>query len=409
MIRSKAFTYITGADLIVRSAYQMGKTPLLPIFAAALGAEAALLGFIVSVSTLTGMVLKPFIGVLSDRWGRRGWLILGTAFFALMPFAYRFVTTPEQLFAVRIVHGMATAIYGPVTLAYVAEQSKERRAERLAWFGLARNGGYIVGPAVAGWMLLAMDPVSVFTVIGLLSSLAFLPILLLPESPRRTVRQRGPLVPEAVRSLVAGGRTPAVWLAGGMEGAMYVVLYAIKAFLPLFALSAGFNVAVAGAFFAVQEAVHLVLNPIGGRLGDRLGYLTMVPMGMVVLAVALPMLTVAGSVVFLLGLAALIGASQALVFPSTLALVSNSVGERHLATGLGLLGTLKNAGKVAGPALGGVMVFWLDYEVTFQLMAVGLLVGAVLVRQRPRLVRGRQQGRAASARVGLSLPPEGED
>jgi MFS family permease len=66
---------ITTADLIVRSAYQMGKTPLLPIFAASLGAGDVFLGLIVSVSTLTGMILKPFIGILSDRWGRAKWLI----------------------------------------------------------------------------------------------------------------------------------------------------------------------------------------------------------------------------------------------------------------------------------------------------------------------------------------------
>ena len=80
MIRSRGFVLITAADFIVRSAYQMGKTPLLPIFAAALGAGDILLGFIVSVSTLTGMVLKPFVGILSDQSGRKVWLLVGTAF-----------------------------------------------------------------------------------------------------------------------------------------------------------------------------------------------------------------------------------------------------------------------------------------------------------------------------------------
>jgi len=91
------FLNITLADFLVRSAYQMGKTPLLPIYAAMLGATDAFLGFIVSVSTLTGMMLKPGIGILSDRWGRRWWLLTGTAFFAFVPFFYRFVQTPEQL------------------------------------------------------------------------------------------------------------------------------------------------------------------------------------------------------------------------------------------------------------------------------------------------------------------------
>ena len=109
------------ADFVARSAYQMGKTPLLPIFAAALGASGAFLGLIVTVSTVTGLFLKPLFGILSDRWGRRVWLLIGACFFAFMPFLYRFIQTPEQLLVIRLAHGLATAIYGPVTLAYIAE------------------------------------------------------------------------------------------------------------------------------------------------------------------------------------------------------------------------------------------------------------------------------------------------
>jgi MFS family permease len=79
-----------------------------------------------------------------------------------MPFLYRFIQTPEQLFLIRVVHGMATAIYGPVTLAYVAEQASGRRAEGLGWFGIARSGGYILGPALAGWLLLFVEAVTVY-------------------------------------------------------------------------------------------------------------------------------------------------------------------------------------------------------------------------------------------------------
>lgn len=379
MIRSKAFSYITAADFTVRSTYQMGKTPLLPLYAAALGAGDAFLGFIVSVSTLTGMVLKPFVGVLSDRWGRRGWLLIGTAFFTLMPFAYRFVDTPEQLFAVRIAHGLATAIYGPVTLAYVAELSPNRRAERLAWFGMARNAGYIVGPAAAGGMLLTIDPVTVFTVVGLLSCAAFLPVLLLPETQRDAVRKRLPILRDAVASLWSGGRSTAVWLAGGMEAGTFMALYATKTFLPGYALAAGFNVALVGAFFAVQEAVHIVLNPVGGRIGDRIGYVVAVPLGMAALALALPLLPVAARPLTLMPIAVLMGAAQSLVFPSTIALVSARVDERSIATGMGLVGTMKNAGKVAGPVIAGGLIHWLDYTMTFRLMGVAMLIGAVVV------------------------------
>ncbi len=379
MSHLRSFFYITLADFLVRAAYQMGKTPLLPIFAATLGATEAFLGFILSVSTLTGMVLKPLIGLFSDRWGRRSWLLIGTIFFTVMPFLYRFVHTPEQLFFIRIVHGLATAIYGPVTLAYVAEQSQNRRAERLGWFGLARTAGYIVGPAAAGWMLLTMDPVTVFTMIGILSSVAFLPVLLLAESTIPRARRQTPLLQEMLAALKSGSKIPAVWLAGGLDATIYIALYAVKAFLPIYALSVGVNVALVGMFFALQEGVHILLNPFGGRLGDRWGYLWVVCIGMIVLGLSLPLLTFADHLSILMTSSVLMGMAQALVLPSTVALVSAQAHEQHIGTGMGLMGTLDNAGKVVGPVLGGMLIQWLDYTRTFHILGLLLILAALLI------------------------------
>ena len=374
----RSFYYITGADFIVRSAYQMGKTPLLPLFAASLGAGDAFLGFIVSVSTLTGMVLKPFIGFLSDRWGRRFWLLLGTGFFAGMPFVYGLVETPTHLMTVRVFHGLATAIYGPVTLAYVTELASTRRAERLGWFGLARNGGYVVGPAAAGLLLqYDVSPVTVFTIIGLVSAAAFLPVLLI-EEPRRSVLERTlPSGRDVVNALRASARTPAVWLSGGFDSSMYVTLYAARAFVPLYALSIGANILEAGLFFSVQEAAHMALNPAGGRIGDRIGYLRTISIGVFTLGVALALLTVSPNETALFAPALLMGAAQALAFPSTVALVSTRVPEGNVGSGMGVVGAMKNAGKVAGPVIGGFLIATLDFETTFRVFSALLLLGAV--------------------------------
>ncbi|NEO32816.1 MAG: MFS transporter [Symploca sp. SIO3C6] len=374
------FVCITLADFIVRAAYQMGKTPLLPIFASTLGATDAFLGSIVSVSTLTGMLLKPSIGILSDRWGRRWWLIIGTIFFVTMPFFYHFIHTPEQLFIIRLVHGLATAIYGPVTVAYVAEQKQNQRAQRLGWFGIARSGGYIVGPALAGGLLLVMEPIDVFTIIGLLSSLAFIPIFLLTESHHSlgTVKNVS-MRRQIIESLKSGSRTPAVWLSGGLEFIVYIALYAVKAFLPIYSLSIGLNVALIGTFFALQEVSNVLFKPLGGRLGDQYGYIKIIVIGMVTIGCTLPLITLTSKPTSLLFLAVLIGAAQALIFPSTIALVSTQINEHYLGAGIGLVGTLKNSGKVVGPVLGGILVGWLNFTMMFNLIGILLIVGGLAV------------------------------
>ena len=377
MILSRGFLSVTAGDFLVRSAYQMGKTPLLPIFAAALGAGDVELGFIVSVSTLTGMVLKPFVGILSDRTGRRIWLLAGTAVFAGMPFVYGFVDSPEQLVLVRIVHGLATAIYGPVTLAYVVELSGSNRAERLGWFSMARNAGYVVGPAVAGALLLRIDPVQIFTVIGLLSALAFVPIALLPETKPAPQRGRQSLAKQARQAVSVAGRSTGVWLAGGMSAQVLIAEYAVKTFLPVYALSQGVNTLKVGAYFSLQEGTHLVLAPLAGRLGDRLGHMPTVALGMTTMATGLFTLSLGHDTGTFALSAILIGTAQALVFPSALASVATAVSERDLGACMGLVGAMKNSAKVAGPILAGLLIHLFGLEFTLATMGI-MLIGVAL-------------------------------
>ena len=101
-------------------------------------------------------------------------------------------------------------------------------------------------------------------------------------------------------------------------------------------------------------------------------------------AAGLLLLSVVGSGLALLAPAILMGIAQALVFPSTVALVSATVRGDSLGVGMGLVGSMKNAGKVAGPVLAGAMIAWLDFSLTFQIMGAALLIGAVGVRRSAR-------------------------
>lgn len=363
MFQSRSFVSITLADLILRSAYQMGKTPLLPIYALALGAGDAYLGFIVSVSTLTGMVLKPLIGYLSDRSGRWIWLVVGTCFFAFTPLLYTWVQTPNQLFWIRLLHGTSTAIYGPVTLAYVAEHSHQSVAERLGWFGMARSAGYVIGPALAGILLLQMSPAQVFTVIGLLSSLAFIPVVLLSRSNSPKAPFCCLSVPN-VKSLLP--RLPSsLWISGGISAGLYIATYALRTFLPVHGISVGISVVVLGGFFSIQELTHLICKPWGGRLGDRWGYSSSIGLGLGILGISLLGLTQTTATAALLSFSILIGIGESLILPSSLALVGTQVDPEHLGVSMGWIGTMNNGGKVLGPVIAGVMIQNWTFTTTF--------------------------------------------
>ena len=110
---------LCAAGFLAYCSYAMCRSPLLPLFARELGADASLIGVIVGASTLTGVVLKLPAGAWSDVLGRRALLVTGALVFAVMPFAYVAVSGLALLIALRVIHGSATAIFGTVSSASV--------------------------------------------------------------------------------------------------------------------------------------------------------------------------------------------------------------------------------------------------------------------------------------------------
>lgn len=378
---------ITGADFIVRLAYQMGKTPLLPLFAAALGAGELLVGTIVSVSTATGMALKPLFGLLSDRQGRRLWLLIGLTVFSVVPFLYRFVETPDHLFALRLFHGLATAIFGPVGLAYVAEMGAQNRAERLGIFGLARSGAYLLAPTLSALSMTYFAPEQVFTVIGFASLLAFLPLSRLKDRPNL---DKAPVRASLSRSFAAILASRAFRLVALLEFTLYLGTYALKAFLPLYAIKLlGIDLLLVGLFFTVQEAAHLVLRTHCGRFADRVGFIPPIAIGLTLVGGAMFLVMWAAGAGTLLLAAIMIGAGLALILPATTALYGAELPETSLGAGLGALGSLRNLGKIIGPVVAGAILSISNYQTLFALSGSTLLVVALImiVGIRPRRAR----------------------
>src|SRR3569623_1815526 len=91
----------------------LSKTPVLPLFAHALHATPAEIGWIVMASTIPGILISYPAGALSAYLGARRLLLASLVVCATAPFLYLLGKTAPQLMAVRFNHGIATANIGP--------------------------------------------------------------------------------------------------------------------------------------------------------------------------------------------------------------------------------------------------------------------------------------------------------
>ena len=144
---------LCSVGFLARFSYALARNPVLPLFAMFLGAGPEAIGLAVGISTVTGIFFKLPAGALSDIVGRRRTMLAGLCFFALIPFAYFFITSYAQLVVVRFLHGFATAVYGPVAMAVVAEVAGTRKGEMLSWFSSVAILGTLAGAPIGGFIL----------------------------------------------------------------------------------------------------------------------------------------------------------------------------------------------------------------------------------------------------------------
>jgi len=378
------FIAIVLASLLSRLGYQMARSPVLPTFAAHLGALPELIGIIVAASTITGVFFKLPSGALSDVLGRKRMMVLGGVFFAAPPFLYPLIEDPWSLLALRFVHGFATAIFSPVASAYVAGLTETGRGARLGWFSSANDLGSTAGPLIGGFVLYFTTSYSLtYLLVGALGILTLLVVLLLPDvdQPIHATKTFAVRAADFRQGLLEVLRTPPIFLAAGIEAVMYLGYGAFLGFLPIYAKTVGLNDAEIAIVFGAQLALAMVAKPVSGRVSDRLGRIPVIVIGLLLCATALPLIFRSESLMVFLLAAPLLGVGVGAVTPVTNALIADLSSARRLGAAMGVFGTIWDIGEAAGPMIAGFLIGTLGYAATFDVLAavialvtVGLMV-----------------------------------
>lgn len=391
------FLAVVFASLLSRLGYQMARSPVLPAFAADLGAGPELLGVIVAASTITGVFFKLPAGALSDMFGRKRMMVLGALFFAVPPFFYPFVGDPYSLLLLRFVHGFATAIFSPVAAAYVASLGEARRGARLGWFASMNDIGATGGPMIGGFILYftASFPATYLTV-GALGALTLLVVLLLPdvepsrERGKQTFSQRAEEFRQGVREVLS---VPPILIASGIEAVMYFGYAAFLGFLPIYAKQAGLNDAEIALVLGAQLIAAMIVKPVAGRLSDRWGRKPVIVAGLLFCIAALPLIFRSEDFALFALFSALLGIGVGAVTPVTNALIADLASARRLGAAMGVFGTVFDFGEAMGPIVAGFLIGGLGYAGTFDVLAAAILTATVVL-----FFAVRERGRSAVSR-----------
>jgi len=347
----------------------MSKIPVLPLFIRSLDVPMGTVGFIAAASTVVGIVVSLPAGILSDIIGRRRVILIAAIVFASAPFLYLLVTQPWHLVLVRIYHGFATAILGPVAMAAVADTFDSGRGEKMGWYSSATMVGRLLAPFVGGALIFGNNFHWVYLVTGIIGTLSLIVALKLPRPVTARVsagelvkKERGEIKRDIIAMLTHRG----ILTTSVVEAVEYFAFGCLEVFLPIYLYEQmGFKPLSIGLLFTIQIVVAALAKPWMGRLSDRYGRVPTITIGLLLGAVSITMIAWSNNYLVIAVLIGLFGLGLATVTASSAALVADLARESSYGGALGILSSVKDIGHSTGPMAGGLLIAAYNYKTTF--------------------------------------------
>jgi MFS family permease len=265
--------------------------PLLPVFlTTGLGASAKAIGIIEGLAESISSLLKLFAGYLSDRLGKRKWLVVGGYALASLfrPFL-GFANNWQQVLGIRLADRVGKGVRTSPRDAMIADTvAVEQRGLAFGFHRAMDHAGAVIGPLL-GYLLVVLFVANSaapskreFTTIFLLASVpAFLAVLVavlfMRESPVHKAEDTE-LPKLSLRGFDANFKRFLLILS------LFTLSNSSDSFLILRARDSGVSIALVPLLWAAHHGTKVLSSLWGGDLSDRLGRKRLIVSGWVLYA-----------------------------------------------------------------------------------------------------------------------------
>jgi MFS family permease len=377
-----------------------------------LGSSVAVLSFIAAFGASKALT-NLCAGGLAERMGRRRVLIIGWAVALPVPVLIGVAPSWAWIVAANAVLGVNQGLAWSMTVVMKIDLvGPRRRGLALGLNESAGYGGVALAAAVSGWLAshYAARDVTVVggfavAMIALLLSAAFVRDTgahVALEQERHSGGKQAP--PSLGGAFVRASATDPTLRACSQAGLVNNMNDALAwGLVPLFLAAHGASVSEIGVIAALYPAVWAVAQIPAGAWSDRVGRKLPIVAGMLLQAAALMVLAASGGRVGIAAVSAVgLGAGTALVYPTLIAAVSDTVAPVARAATVGVYRFWRDAGYVAGGLIAGTAADALGYS-----GAVGIIAALTALSGLWVLGGMRDAGPTLRRRPRLAAPPPG--
>jgi DHA1 family multidrug resistance protein-like MFS transporter len=341
------FGTVTGVGIVV---------PLLPVYAAHLGAGGVYIGLIFGAFSISRTVLLPYFGKLSDKKGRKPFIIAGLFAYTIVALAYIFSNRIESLIAIRFFQGIASAMIMPAVQAYVGDITPpQREGFTMGLFNMSMFLGLSIGPLIGGIIRDNFGLNMSFALMGILTFMGcLLSFQLLPPTTSEHIIGRG-IEPLAWKKLLYDKNMAGLFLFRLAYAACIGVIWS---FLPVLAdVEFSLSSSTIGILVTLGVFTSGLLHVPMGLVADRVNRRMMIVSGGLIITYAIFSFDWANSFKDLVLACMLFGLGGGIAMPALMALaVLKGSTSDAMGSVMGLLAMAHSMGMLIGSLVAGLMM-----------------------------------------------------
>lgn len=383
MMHWKVVLGILTCNVVLMSASYTMLIPFLPLYLANdLHADPETVnmwtGAIFAVCFAVTAVMAPVWGKMSDSKGRKLMVMRSSALIAVAYFLCGIVTTPLELFGVRILQGFAAGLW-PASLSLMsAYVPKAKVGISMGVMQSANICGGIIGPLFGGILAETFGMrVSFFIAGGALTLITLVTLFFIKEPPRQVApapSKNAKAQSSPYRALLHSSTIRMLLLCTGLTNMVILLLQPIMTlYIGQLRGTQENLMMVSGFVFSFSGIAGAIAAPIWGRQGQAHGFfkteiISLFAAGVLICSQFIPSTLIPFAILnFIVGL----GFSG--IFPSANSMIIMHTDPAQRGTAFGLLFSAQQIGGTVGPLLGGALATFIGLSYIFPI-AGSLLV-----------------------------------
>ena len=351
--------------------------PLIPIYAVELGAGGFLVGLIVASFNISRTLLSPFSGAISDKWGRKRFIVSGLLIYAILSVFYVLPENAETLILIRLLHGIASLLVVPVAMALTADIAPPQKLGLyMGTVNMAIMIGLGFGPAMGGIIRDTLGFNAAFYIMGGLALITSLMVAVFIPADKAYLSNIKRPKPYPFRKIIAHRIAAGIlimrFFAASGQGSVYT-------FLPILAMKINLSSSQVGIILTMNIFLIAFLQRISGRLADRINPKHLIIAGTFASGITVLFMPFVHGFIPILTLNILMGMANGLSLPGGLVITGRLGQNMGMASIMSLNDAAWGLGFIVSPILSGLILDWMGVSYVFIAGSLLILLGGVAV------------------------------